>query len=107
MLFKETEMTLLKKDTEAAAPQPRSEEATYRITMTLRENDVRRAEFLENVLEARSKADAISQAMGIAELVLLAMAHGREVILRTPGEDTVDRIVLPKINQSAAAAYTH
>lgn len=77
--------------------------AIYRVTMRLTENDVETTKLLERALDARSKADAISQALAIARTIVQAMESGKEVLIRQPGSDYAERLLLPKVRQSVAA----
>jgi hypothetical protein len=71
--------------------------------MRLTEGDVETTKMLEKVLDARSKADAISQALAIARTIVHAIAAGKEVLIRDPSSDKAERIVLPKVRTAQAA----
>lgn len=49
------------------------EPQTYRVSMRLTPRDVENTERLSKSLAARSKADAISQALGIARMIVEAI----------------------------------
>jgi hypothetical protein len=76
----------------------------YRVTMRLTENDVETTKLLERALDARSKADAISQALAIARAIVESMEQGKEVLIRQPGSDYAERLLLPKVRQAAIAS---
>jgi hypothetical protein len=81
-----------------------SEPTIYRVTMRLTESDVETTKLLERALDARSKADAISQALAIARTIVESMEKGKEVLIRDPGSDYAERLLLPKVRQHQTAA---
>jgi hypothetical protein len=75
----------------------------YRVTMRLTQSDLDTAKFLERALDARSKADAISQAMAIARTIIQAIEDGKEVLIREPGSGYAEKLLLPKVRAVQAA----
>lgn len=71
--------------------------------MRLTQSDLETVQFLERALDARSKADAISQAMAIARTIIRGMEDGKEVLLREPGSGSAEKLLLPKVRTLAAA----
>lgn len=69
----------------------------YRVTMRLTESDLETTKYLERALDARSKADAISQAMAIARTIVHAIEAGKEVLIREPGSAYGEKLLLPKV----------
>lgn len=80
------------------------EKTVYRVTMRLTDGDVETTKLLEKMLDAHSKAEAISQAMALARTIVEAISRGKEVLIREPGSDYAERIVLPKVRPMQAAA---
>ena len=70
--------------------------------MRLTESDVENTEFLEKALDARSKADAMSQALAIARTVIASMVRGDDVLLRSPGKDVAERLIIPRLRGAVA-----
>ena len=75
----------------------------YRVTMRLTQSDLETAKVLERALDARSKADAISQAMAIARTIIQAIESGKEVLIREPGSSIGEKLLLPKVRVPQAA----
>lgn len=73
----------------------------YRVTMRLSPADVDITTKLEKALDARSKADAISQALAVAWYIVERLQGGEEVLIRRPGSEVGDRLVLPKVRRTA------
>lgn len=80
-----------------------ADQTIYRVTMRLTESDVQMTEQLQQLLDARSKADAISQAIAIARTIVHAISCGKEVLIRAPGSDYAERVLLPKVRTVEAA----
>ena len=81
-----------------------ADSTVYRVTMRLTQSDLETTKFLERALDARSKADAISQAMAIARTIVKAIQDGKEVLIREPGSGSAEKLLLPKVRVSASAA---
>jgi hypothetical protein len=77
--------------------------AIYRVAMRLTGADVETVKILQEALDARSKADAISQSMAIARTIVESIVAGKEVLIRAPGSDYAERILLPKVRMAQAA----
>jgi hypothetical protein len=80
-----------------------ADQTIYRVTMRLTESDVQMTEQLQKQLAARSKADAISQAIAIASTIVQAIVSGKEVLIRSPGSEYAERVLLPKVRVGEAA----
>ncbi len=77
------------------------EPQTYRVSMRLTPGDVETTEMLTRALDARSKADAISQALAIARTIVERIQRGDEVLIRRPGSDYAERLLLPKLRPAS------
>lgn len=80
-----------------------ADNSVYRVTMRLTGGDLETVKVLQDALDARSKADAISQAMAIARTVVENILAGKDVLIRAPGSDYAERVVLPKVRSQVAA----
>ena len=80
-----------------------ADSTVYRVTMRLTQGDLDTANFLERALDARSKADAISQAMAIARTIVQGIRDGKEVLIREPGSGSAEKLLLPKVRAPLAA----
>jgi hypothetical protein len=85
------------------AEQTVAEPQVYRVSMRLTPRDVENTNLLEQSLAARSKADAISQALGIARVIVEAIQKGDQVLVRRPGSELVERLVVPNVTVSSSA----
>ena len=79
-----------------------ADSSVYRVTMRLSAADLETVKVLQDALDARSKADAISQAMAIARTIVENIVAGKEVLIRAPGSDYADKVLLPKVRAQAA-----
>ncbi len=76
-------------------------DAVYKVSMRLRQIDVDRVEKLQETLSARSKADAISQALAIATMMVEHLRGGEDILIRKPNSDVVQKLVIPQLMVAA------
>jgi hypothetical protein len=68
--------------------------ALRKVTMNLTERDVKNTERLTEKLHARSKAEAVSAALGITIFLSDILQGGKELIIRNANGET-EKVIIP------------
>jgi hypothetical protein len=77
---------------------------TTKVTMNLTEQDVQNVDYLYEALRSRSKAQAISVALSLTRFVVEAMeVPGTQILLRQ-ADGTVERIIMPELQNLVSKA---
>lgn len=68
--------------------------ATQKVTLTLTDSDLAKVDSITKVMDARSKAQAVSNAINLTEYLSDALKSGGDLLIRKP-DGQIERIVTP------------
>jgi hypothetical protein len=68
-----------------------------KVTMNLTEADIKNAQFVEEAIHARSKAQAIGTSLSLAAELLKLLANGQNKLLIEKKDGTVRQIIIPGV----------
>jgi hypothetical protein len=76
-----------------------------KVTMNLTEADIKNAQFVEEIVHARSKAQAIGTSLALAAELLKLLANGRSKLLVEKEDGTVSQIIIPGVISYQSASF--